>query len=445
MIAVALLAVALLAAACVPPDQAPDSGVDAPDDTAVPAEPAACAPPTAGPTEHTGGLEDEVWTADAGPHLVPYDLSVHAQVTIEPCAVVEIAGGVTITVYPEGGFAAEGTEDGPVRVTGADAEPWSSIRSFGGPIRLVHARVEGGGDPQNGAPDAEAMIESVADVHVEHVTLAGSASQGLALDVGGRFTEDADDLVIEGSAGFPVRLHPAALGSVPAGAYVGNAVDEILVATNAVTDAIAADLTIRDRGVPYRIGDALDAAELRVGVSQGGPAAVLTIEPGVELRFAEGGLLSVEHNHDAEAASGALVAVGTADRPIVFTSAASAPVAGDWFGIWFGGIPDPRTEIAFARVAYAGRASATGSESCALDDTTNDAAIRIFGDPGVRRFVSDTAIAHSAAHGIDRGWSTVLPLDFLPSNTFDHVPGCLETWPTNPTAPCPVPPPCPTQ
>lgn len=439
----------LAAAACEPPAGHPADTADTADSGLADPVEAECPAPTSGPTEHQDGGTDQVWTADAGPHVIPYDLSVHAAIRIEPCAVVRIAGGVTVSVFADGSLEADGTEQEPVLVERADRdEAWVSLRSLGGALSLVHTRIEGGGAPQSGAADVEAMIEPDARIHVEHVVLAGSASQGLALGAGGAFTPDSTDLVIEGSAGFPLRIGPTALGTVPDGAYTGNGTDEILVPSNAVTDVITEDVTIHDRGVPYRIGDALGAGELRVGLGQGGPAAVLTIEPGVELRFVEGGLLSIEHYVGPEPATGALVAVGTADRPIVFTSASASPAAGDWYGIRLGGgTIDGRTEISFARVAYAGRASSSGSSSCPTtpEDSINDAAIRILGDPGVRQFVRDTAIEHSASHGIDRGWTTTYPLDFVPTNAFDHVPACLQTWPANPTAPCPVPPPCPTE
>jgi hypothetical protein len=56
--------------------------------------------------------------------------------------------------------------------------------------------------------------------------------------------------------------------------------------------------------------------------------AVLTIEPGVTLRFHAGTGLRVEQ--------GALSALGTAFDPIVLTSAAAAPAPGDWSGLYLG-------------------------------------------------------------------------------------------------------------
>jgi hypothetical protein len=77
--------------------------------------------------------------------------------------------------------------------------------------------------------------------------------------------------------------------------------------------------------------------------------ATLTIEPGVTLKFEEDVGLRVGYDNSAE-----LVAVGTAAAPIVFTSAASTPGAGDWPGLelWDGTMNG--TQIAYATLQYCG-------------------------------------------------------------------------------------------
>lgn len=58
--------------------------------------------------------------------------------------------------------------------------------------------------------------------------------------------------------------------------------------------------------------------------------AVVTIEPGVEIQFEEASGLAVAPNGKAR-----LLARGSAERPIRFTSATASPAAGDWDGITF--------------------------------------------------------------------------------------------------------------
>ena len=58
--------------------------------------------------------------------------------------------------------------------------------------------------------------------------------------------------------------------------------------------------------------------------------ATLTIEPGTVVRFGEGGELDVSYSGDF----GTIKAIGTADKPIIFTSNADIKTAGDWDGFW---------------------------------------------------------------------------------------------------------------
>lgn len=80
----------------------------------------------------------------------------------------------------------------------------------------------------------------------------------------------------------------------------------------------------------------------------------LTVEPGVRLRFHEKSYLEIGHKGSR------LIARGTKDKPIVFTSAAMSPKRGDWVGIVFGDAPGEGTVLEHAVVEYAGRESHGG-------------------------------------------------------------------------------------
>lgn len=99
----------------------------------------------------------------------------------------------------------------------------------------------------------------------------------------------------------------------------------------------------------------------------------------------------------------------------------------------------------YARVEYAGQATATGSNSCPYPGRVgqNDAAIRIFGTPGpLTQFITDTEIVSSALDGIDRGWRDDLQPDFIATNTFT-VAGCKQSVPKMGNGGCPTTPACP--
>lgn len=179
---------------------------------------------------------------------------------------------------------------------------------------------------------------------------------------------------------------------------------------------------MHDRGVPYHFGD-FEGSRLRIG----GPAQRLTtlrIEPGVTIKFMPGTALEIEHyTSDEDPATGALVAVGTPDRPIVFTSAAPNPAPGDWVGLWYGSVPAAHNRVEHARIEYAGGECGCVGFTCA--DTDEGSVLFISGMPD-SAFIKNTTIAHGAGHGISRGWAGGGP-DFRASNAFEDIAGCEQT------------------
>jgi len=180
----------------------------------------------------------------------------------------------------------------------------------------------------------------------------------------------------------------------------------------------------------------------RVYVKEG---ATLTIEPGVTMKFFPGATFRIDPASGTNPARGALIAVGTAAAPIVFTSAASTQAAGDWFGVWFGALVNSATRLDHVRVEFAGKTpSASGSDSCLYPGTTiNDAAIRIVGAAPATVFVTNTTILSSASHGFDRGFRSDTKPSYLPTNTITGFVGCRETYPRDVSGACPTTVPCP--
>jgi len=108
---------------------------------------------------------------------------------------------------------------------------------------------------------------------------------------------------------------------------------------------------------------------------------LLTIKPGSTILFSEGGGINVD---------GALNAVGTAQRPILFT--AEQKTAGYWGAIRFRGSNDTRNELAHATIEYGGGAS--------LHD---EGSLHTIGNYGAdnRLKLSNLTIKHSASHGFN--------------------------------------------
>jgi hypothetical protein len=258
---------------------------------------------------------------------------------------------------------------------------------------------------------------------------------------GGGFASGSRDLTITGGATFPISIWGRAAGTLPSGTYTGNGDDEIVLPAVGGRDDIKEDTTLAARGVPYRIGGPDGGKSLTIAGSASVP--LLTIEPGVTLRFDKDARLLVDANGSAPA--GALRAEGTADKPIVFESAAAAPAAGDWVGIVIEGAPDARNVITHAKISHAGGPSQISSYGCmspGAPSFANEGAILFIDGQPASAFVTNSTIDQSAGEGIVRGW-TGPPVDFLPTNTFTNIARCNQTFPKPEGSVCPEPAPCP--
>ena len=126
---------------------------------------------------------------------------------------------------------------------------------------------------------------------------------------------------------------------------------------------------------------------------------VLTIEPGVAVQFASGTVLQV---------NGTLVARGTSDNPIVFTSNQASPAPGDWVYIFFASSSTPATfdadgnytggsVLEYCEVSYAGGA---GSVAAVQTDSTgpliDHCTIRDSATSGLRLYASNMRVRNSS-------------------------------------------------
>lgn len=433
---------------------APDSGT--PPDGGPPADGGAivegCPAITGAGTTHDKNVEaDETWTAAGSPHLVTDTVGVRAgaTLTIEPCAEVRFSAGKSLNVadVPADTTAtlkAEGTANKPIRFVRAAAEHWGhvAVRVPNGKATLRFVTMEGGG------ADAETMNATLfvrgpgewpsrRDVLVDHVTIEGSQGYGAVVDRAAAFADASTDLVIEGAGDFPIRIGEGAIHTLPKGTYAG-ATNEILIYEDAVVpgSGLRENATMKDLGVPYRIGRGTNK-QMRV------EGATLTIEAGVTLRFEKDAGFVVHHLHEDADAQAAIIANGTAQKPVTFTSASATPSAGDWVGLSFGARPRGENELDHVRIEYAGADCLCGLATC-NDIAKHDAAIRMRYQPLPGFAITNTTIAHSAGHGIHRGWQGSSTQSFLATNTFTNVLGCHETLPVPENGTCAEPKPaCP--
>ena len=108
------------------------------------------------------------------------------------------------------------------------------------------------------------------------------------------------------------------------------------------------------------------------------PKPTLTIEAGVEVRFASSKVLDI---------FGALIARGTAEAPIHFTSNKGPPSPGDWLGIRF--------EDASTDATFDGSGNYTGGsilEHCLVEYATDTGGSGVVGATSAAPFLKDVTV-----------------------------------------------------
>jgi hypothetical protein len=406
----------------------------------------ACGQPNGTVVTHAANVAaNETWAGDGVTHVVPNSVSItgSAVVTIQPCAIVALGPGVTITVRDDARLVSAGaSETRFVVFRRRDAnQAWGTLRGISATslIDLSWTRLQGGGgfgvtnQPTVAFAGVGYGAPPVAVLRAVDVTIEGSGGVGVFIDTNGAFTDDSRALTITGSTGRPVHTTMMSLGSLPAGTYTGNGTDEILIQGPGAN--VFANMTVEDRGVPVRI----PFTGLYVGPAPPAVAPVtLTLRPGVVFRFPrvgnQGGMRMTFGTNGAAPNNlvGVLNAVGTAARPIVFTSGEAAPAPGDWVGIWLNTATNSRLD--HVEISYAGGPTGIQSNNCRPVNTRDEAALFVgsFSDQYVppANLITNSRITNSAAYAINAMWqaSTFNAPNLTATNTFQNNARCRQTY-----------------
>jgi hypothetical protein len=140
---------------------------------------------------------------------------------------------------------------------------------------------------------------------------------------------------------------------------------------------------------------------------------------------------------------GVLIALGTAAKPIVFTSGEANPAPGDWVGLWLNTATGSRLD--YVEINYAGAASSLVSTNCRLANTPDNAALLV-GDFSTQyvppsNMITNSKITNSAGYGINAMWQAGIfnSVDLTATNVFQSNARCKQTYNAlTPPGVCPV-------
>lgn len=268
------------------------------------------------------------------------DINDNAEVTIEPGVTIAMPEDSYIEVgYDTSGkLTAVGTEEKPItftsNLTDKAAGDWRGIifheyASKSSALKNCIIEYAGSGD------DGAVRVYYTAAA-IDSCTITNSSSYGVLVNS----NEDSwltsfSGNVIKDTERYPLSCNAAAAGVVTTDNELGEMGIEI------TGEHLTKKVTWQNLNVPYTISSSY------LDINKGGS---LTIMPGVTVLMTEDCYLSVGY-----ATEGKLVAVGTEEEPIIFTSAMNDKYPGDWQGIIFHEYAGAGSILDHCKVLYGGR------------------------------------------------------------------------------------------
>lgn len=340
-------------------------------------------------------------TGNSPDYTVSGDLSVEAQLTIEPGVEIAFAEDALLAITTSGVLVAEGTAADPIVLTSTDPSAgirWSGVRIESSSTKnaLTHVTVESaGGDNEHylsGWRNAGVSVYENALLTMENTTISNSGDWGLYAE--GTLAAFSTN-TFSGNTGGAASVHPNDWGVIDADStFTGNGYNGIMI------DALfplSEDQTVTPlaNGAPYQVDGHLSvAAGLTIG-------AGTQIEMDARNLYGQGyGMITVE-------TSGYLTAEGTSTAPIVFTS--SDVVGGQlWNGILFESASNNNV-LDYTHIRYAGRENEHYHSGWRKVAVSVDAAARLS--------LTNSVISHSGDWGFyDHGELTAFAANDFSNN-----------------------------
>ncbi|OYT16097.1 MAG: hypothetical protein B7C24_09555 [Bacteroidetes bacterium 4572_77] len=246
----------------------------------------------------------------------------------EPGAIIKFTEGAVLDIaYSDNEhvtFIAKGTPDLPVVFTSVSTSPsagdWSGIRFYKGAnnCQLDYCIVE-----YSGSHDyyGSLYIDNT-EVSITNTILRKASNVGIMVKEEGAFS------AFGGNAFSQIQSYPISIQANSVHTIVGvNAfqTDLGVLITNDASYTLSGSHTWTNQAAPYY-------AEGTIRFGAVGQGSTLNIEKGTHFRMMEDAQWDIAY-WDGEYAT--IIAHGTPEEPIVFTSASPAPSAGDWVGLIF--------------------------------------------------------------------------------------------------------------
>lgn len=319
--------------------------------------------------------------------------------------------GLVVGKNAPGGVRIGATGGAAVTLTSLDANGWAGILFFSSAISssVTNALLENCGG-SNDANYGQGCVFAIGNFFgtapspdLVDVTIRNAVAVGVGLVGGGRFGAASRNVVItqtQGSPGAPMSMDPDFVPTIPTGTYTGNTLDAIWIFSGEVTQT----QTWHNPGVPYMMRQGLGIGNVT--------SPVLTLDAGVELRFAPGGLVGI-----GVVSPGGLRAVGATGTPVLMTGEFTFP--GAWMGVIIGPNAVASTLLDHVTVDYAG-----------ADDGTFATGIRVDKDYG--QIIRNTLVRRSGGCGITRVSGTTWTTNFTAAplgNTFQNNAGANQCGP----------------
>ncbi len=307
--------------------------------------------------EITGGTfmqNAATWLKQTTPYIISNDLFIkganNPTLTIAKGSILKIKTGVKIEIGATANYGtliAIGGETEQIIFTSFSITPqmgdWSYIMFKEGATNCIleYCQIEyGGSNSSYGMID----LQNNAILKIKNCTLSNSKNFAVETEDSNGFAEFTNN-TINGTTGHLMKIKGTYVHTIGTGNSFNVTENTGVLVTGAAEsyNYVKADATWKALSCAYYIEDPIIVRN----------NATLTIEAGAKLKFNAGEYLQIGHSSE----HGKLVAIGTADARIEFTSSSPTPQKGDWRGIYFSTFTLNQSIIDYAVISYGGSSS----------------------------------------------------------------------------------------